>query len=150
MEEATAQQVVERLRARGSFAHVHPVGVYAYSVRIVIPDGREAIWDADGAAGLEAVVLRDGVLVGMVEQIPGSEDFDTDQVVDAIASADYDAPLGSHVSAPALPASGPERAAPEPAGPTASAPEGSEPLAAAPPNPAGRVRGQLLRKLIGR
>lgn len=105
VDEAKAAEVVERLRARGRFAHLHAVGVYSYSVRIVIPDGREAIWDADGAAGLEAVVLRDGTLVGLVEEIPGSESFGIDEVVEAIASADYDAPLPSPSrSRPAAPA----------------------------------------------
>jgi hypothetical protein len=93
VEESVARDVVERLRARGAFAHAHPVGVYRYSVRIVIPDGREAIWDADGAAGLEAVIMRNGVLVGLVEHVDGSEHFDVAQVVDAILRADYDAPL---------------------------------------------------------
>ncbi|MFL6139917.1 MAG: hypothetical protein ACJ74O_19245 [Frankiaceae bacterium] len=89
MDEAEAGQVVERLRARGVFAHVHRGGVFQFGVRVVIPDGREAIWDADGAAGLEATIMRDGMLVGMVETIAGSEDFDVAQVVDAIAAADY-------------------------------------------------------------
>ena len=57
----------------------------------MLPDGREAIWDADGAAGLEATVMRDGVLVGMVPTIDGSEAFDDDAVVAAIAATDYDA-----------------------------------------------------------
>jgi len=66
MDEATATDVVERLRARRIFAHVNRrAGVYNVGVRVVIPDGREAIWDNDGAAGLEAMVLRDGVLVAM-------------------------------------------------------------------------------------
>ncbi|HEX8001937.1 MAG TPA: hypothetical protein VF519_04510 [Mycobacteriales bacterium] len=122
MDEAKARAVVDRLRARGAFAHVHPVGVYEYSVRIVIPDGREAVWDADGAAGLEAVVLRDGTLVGLVEEIPGSADFDLDEVVRAILSADYDAPLSTR-----------RRSATSPAPPPAPAPK----------------RG-LLRRLTGR
>lgn len=79
------------LRARGVMAHLHSDGVYAYSVRVVIPGGREAIWDADGAAGLEAEVLQDGDLVGYVPAIPGSEDYDVAQTVAAIAAADYDA-----------------------------------------------------------
>lgn len=125
MDEEKARAVVDKLRARGRFAHVHPVGVYAYSVRIVIPDGREAIWDADGAAGLEAVVLRDGVLVGLVEQIPGTEDLDVDGIVEVIARADYDAPLPDH----------PHRAAPP-----------APPVAPPPPAP----KGGLLRRLRGR
>lgn len=93
---------------------MHPVGVYAYSVRMVLRDGREAIWDADGAAGLEAVVLRDGVLVGLIETIPDSENLDVDGIVRAIANTDYDAPLAQHPhrraavdESPALPAAKP-------------------------------------------
>ena len=122
MEESKARAVVSRLRDRGVFAHVHPVGVYEYSVRVVIPDGREAVWDADGAAGLEAVVLRDGVLVGLVEEIPGSADLDVDGVVETIAKADNDAPLSSR-----------------PPSQTAE-----------PPPPTPTPRGGLLRRLTGR
>lgn len=71
-------------------AHVAPVGVRRAGVRVVLYDGREALWDTDGAVALEAQVLRDGVLVGFVAAIPGSEDYDEDQTVEAIAGADYD------------------------------------------------------------
>ncbi len=70
-------------------AHVERRGVYRFGVRVVIGDGREALWDVDGAAGLEAQVMRDNVLVGFVSHIPGSEGFDVAQQVDAIAAADY-------------------------------------------------------------
>ena len=93
MEESVAEEVVERLRAHRIFAHVNRrVGVYNVGVRVVIPDGREAIWDNDGAAGLEAMVLRDGVLVGFVPQIPDSDDLDAAAISQIIADADYDAP----------------------------------------------------------
>lgn len=72
-------------------AHVAHVGAYRAGIRVVIPDGREALWDADGAAALEAEVLRDGVLVGFVPEMEGSDDWDDGQVVEAIAAADYDA-----------------------------------------------------------
>ena len=92
MDEATATDVVERLRARRIFAHVNRrAGVYNVGVRVVIPDGREAIWDNDGAAGLEAMVLRDGVLVGFVPQIPDTDELDAAAIADLIAAADYDA-----------------------------------------------------------
>src|SRR5947208_3934465 len=92
MDEGTAAEVVELLRARQIFAHVNRrAGVYNVGVRVVIPDGREAIWDNDGAAGLEAMVLRDGVLVGFVPQIPDSADLDAAAVTEIIAAADYDA-----------------------------------------------------------
>lgn len=123
----TARAAVEKLRARGAFAHAHPVGVYRYSIRIVIPDGREAIWDADGAAGLEAVVMRNGVLVGMVEHIPDSDDLTVDEIVEHIIAADYDKPVRRrhrpHIG------------------------RSSPPAAAAPP--ATPKRG-LLRRLLGR
>ncbi len=81
--------VVEALKARGWFAQVHHASTTRVGVRVVLPGGREAIWDVDGAAGLEAMVLRDGVLVGFVPKIEGSENFTRDQCVDAIAAADY-------------------------------------------------------------
>jgi hypothetical protein len=93
MEESVAVDVVERLREKSIFAHVNRrVGVYNVGVRVVIPDGREAIWDNDGAAGLEAMVLRDGVLVGYVPQIPDSDDLDAVAIAALIAATDYDAP----------------------------------------------------------
>src|SRR3954470_11800089 len=92
MEEAIAADVVERLRARRIFAHVNRrAGVYNVGVRVVIPDGREAIWDNDGAAGLEAMVLRNGVLVGFVPQIADTDELDAAAIAEIIAAADYDA-----------------------------------------------------------
>lgn len=84
-----AEQVVAGLQELNIFAHVHHTGVNRVGVRVVLPTGAEAIWDADGAAGLEAQVLRDGMLVGFVPVIPGSADFSIAQVVNAIAAADY-------------------------------------------------------------
>jgi hypothetical protein len=89
VDEPQARRIVEALRARGVFAHVHRGGVFQFGVRVVIPDGREAIWDADGAAGLEATIMRDGMLVGMVATIEGSDTFADAEVVDAIAATDY-------------------------------------------------------------
>jgi hypothetical protein len=106
MEESIAVDVVAQLQARSIFAHVNRrVGVYNVAVRVVIPDGREALWDNDGAAGLEAMVLRDGILVGFVPQIPDSDDFTADQIVAIIAGTDYDAPAPP--SAPAHPTAAP-------------------------------------------
>ena len=85
--------MVDALRERGVPAHLERAGVNQFGVRVVLFDGREAIWDTDGTAGLEAQVMRDGVLVGFVPLIEGSEDFDEDQVVDAIARTDYDQPI---------------------------------------------------------
>jgi hypothetical protein len=63
-------------------------------VQVPAGGGREAIWGAEGTAGLEAEVLLDGDLVGFVPEIPGSETFDEAQIVDAIARTDYDEPVG--------------------------------------------------------
>lgn len=106
MEEKIAEEVVERLRAERIFATVNRrVGVYNVGLRVVLPDGREAIWDNDGAAGLEAMVLRNGVLVGFVPQIPDSDDLDAEAIAAIIAATDYDAPPAP--SAPANPTKGP-------------------------------------------
>ena len=111
MDENRAQRVVDALRERGVPAHVARVGVGQIGIRVVILDGREAIWDTDGTAGLEAEVMRDGVLVGFVPKIEGSEDFTEAQVVEAIARTDYDQPVAvvrktAPPSAPALPREG--------------------------------------------
>jgi hypothetical protein len=100
MEENRARTVVESLRGRGIDAQIEKAGVYQFGVRIVLRDGRQAIWDTDGTAGLEAQVMRDGILVGFVPEIPGSEDFDEAQVADAIAQTDYDRPIATRRTAP--------------------------------------------------
>ena len=94
MEELRARRVVDRLRARGVPAHLHIAPASRFGVRVSLPDGREAVWDADGAKALDAQIMRDGMLVGLVEDVDGSENFTEDQVVDAIARADYDQPVG--------------------------------------------------------
>lgn len=95
MEENRARRVADTLRRRGTDAYLLKAGVYQFGVRVVLPDGREANWDTDGTKGLEAQVMRDGMLVGFVPSIDGSDDFDEDQVVDAIVrglrQADRDA-----------------------------------------------------------
>jgi hypothetical protein len=95
MDENRARRVVDKLRARGIEARMEKAGVYQFGIYIKIPGGREAIWDTDGTAGLEAQVMRNGVLVGFVPSIPGSEDFDESQVVDAMARTDYDKPIAT-------------------------------------------------------
>jgi hypothetical protein len=108
MNEDRARHVVDALRERGIDAHIAKEGVYKFGIRIALPDGREAVWDAD-TAGLEAEVLRDGDLVGFVPEIEGSADFDEAAVVDALARADYDAPIGhERATAPAPSAPLPE------------------------------------------
>ncbi len=111
MEELRARRVVDRLRARGVPAHLHIAAASRFGVRVELPDGREAIWDADGAAALDAQIMRDGMLVGLVPDVEGSESFADDEVVDAIARADYDQPVGRLRSTapppqPALPVEG--------------------------------------------
>ena len=93
MEENRARRVVDALRERGIDARMEKAGVYQFGLYIKVPQGREAIWDTDGTAGLEAQVMRDGILVGFVPSIPGSDDFTEAQVVDAIARTDYDQPV---------------------------------------------------------
>jgi hypothetical protein len=93
MDEFRARRVVDALRDRGVNAHLLRAGVDQYGVRVSLPGGRDAEWDTDGTAGLEAQVMQDGMLVGYVPQIAGSDDFDEDQIVDAIARTDYDQPI---------------------------------------------------------
>src|SRR6478672_7481672 len=100
MEENRARTVVETLRGRGIDAQVEKAGVYQFGVRIGLRDGRQAVWDTDGTAGLEAQVMRDGILVGFVPEIPGSEDFDEAQVAEAIANTDYDKPIATRRTTP--------------------------------------------------
>ena len=92
------------LRERGVEARMEKAGVYQFGIWIKISGGREAIWDTDGTAGLEAQVMRDGVLVGFVPTIPGSEDFDDLQVMDALARTDYDQPIATLRTAAPAPA----------------------------------------------
>jgi hypothetical protein len=104
MEENLARRVVDQLRERGVDARVAKSGVYSFGITIALGDGREAIWDADGTAGLEANVMRDGVLVGYVPVIEGSEDFDEAATIDAIVRTDYDAPIATRRSTAPPPA----------------------------------------------
>jgi len=111
MDENRARRVADALRDRGIDAHLENAGIDIYGVRIVLGDGREAIWGNEGTASLEAEVLLDGDLVGFVPEIAGSADFGEAQIVDAIARADYTQPVGrerpeSPPPAPALPHEG--------------------------------------------
>jgi hypothetical protein len=113
MDEKRAQRVVDALRERGVPAHLERAraGISQFGIRVNLLDGREAIWDTDGTAGLEAQVMRDGVLVGFVPHIPGSEDFNEPQTVEAIARTNYDQPIARQrrtapPAAPPLPREG--------------------------------------------
>ena len=105
MDENQARRITDALRDRGINAHLRKSGIDAYSVQVPAGGGREALWGAEGTSGLEAEVLLDGDLVGFVPQIPGSENFDEAQIVDAIARADYADPVGRE--RPEAPAPGP-------------------------------------------
>jgi hypothetical protein len=94
MDENRARRVADALRDRGIDAHLERAGIDVYGVRVVLADHREAIWGNEGTDSLEAEVMRDGDLVGFIPRIPGSEDFDEAQIVDAIARADYSQPEG--------------------------------------------------------
>ena len=104
MEENRAQRVVDALRDRGVDAHLEKAGVYQFGVRVRLTEGREAVWDTDGTAGLEAQVMRDGMLVGYVPSIDGSADFDEAQTIDAIAATDYEQPIARQRPKPPPPA----------------------------------------------
>jgi len=93
IDEFRARRVADALRDRGINAHLLRGGLGQFGVRVSLPGGREAEWDTDGTAGLEAQVMRDGMLVGYVPQIECSEDFTESQIVDAIARTDYDQPI---------------------------------------------------------
>jgi hypothetical protein len=94
MDENRARRVADALRDRGIDAHLDKAGVSVYGVRVSIGDGRQAVWGREGTASLEAEVLLDGDLVGYVPEVPGSMSFDEAQIVDAIARADYNEPVG--------------------------------------------------------
>jgi hypothetical protein len=104
MDEFRARRVVDALRDRGVNAHLLRGGLGQFGVRVPLPGGRQAEWDTDGTAGLEAQVMRDGMLVGYVPRIEGSEDFDESRIVDAIARTDYDQPVAHQRTAAPAPA----------------------------------------------
>jgi hypothetical protein len=100
MDEDRARRVVDALRAKGVDATLRRPGVFQFGVGVALPDGREALWDSDGTAALEAQVMRNGVLVGFVPVIPGSESFTDDEVVEAIRHTDYDTPVARRRTTP--------------------------------------------------
>ena len=95
MEELKARRVVDRLRECGTNADLARVGVHQFGVMIRLPDGREATWDSDGTASLEAQVMRNGMLVGFVPEIEGSDSFTEEQIIDTIVRTDYDKPIAT-------------------------------------------------------
>jgi len=106
MDEFRARRVVDSLRDHGVNAHLLRGNIGQFGVRVSLPGRREAEWDTDGTAGLEAQVMRDGMLVGYVPRIEGSEGFDESRIVDAILRTDYDQPVARQrtVAPPPAPA----------------------------------------------
>lgn len=107
MDKDKATSVVAQLTAWNVPATVAPTGLQSAAVRVRLGGGREALWDADGTAGLDAQVLRDGVLVGYVAELPDSAALASGHTAWLIATADYDlSPRGRpDLVRPALPAS---------------------------------------------
>ncbi|MGO4255105.1 hypothetical protein [Marmoricola sp. RAF53] len=95
MDENKARRVVDALRELGTNADLARVGVYQFGIVVRLPDGREATWDSDDTAALEAQVMRNGMLVGFVPEIEGSGDFTEEQIIDAIRRTDYDQPIAT-------------------------------------------------------
>ncbi len=104
MDEQRARRVVDALREHGVDARMEKAGVYQFGIAVKVPDARTAVWDSDGTLGLEAQVMRNGMLVGFVPVIEGSEDFDDAQVIDAILRTDYDKPVATRKAMPTPPA----------------------------------------------
>lgn len=97
MRPETAQAVVGMLREWGFAAHVARVDAFRHGVRIVLDRSTEAVWDTDGASGLEAQVLGDGMLVGYVPTVPGSQgELSSRQIAEIIARTDYPRPPESN------------------------------------------------------
>ncbi|WP_405783266.1 hypothetical protein [Streptomyces sp. NBC_00859] len=134
MNSERAERLVSALRARGVMAHVAEAGVYQFGVRVVIDWNIEAIWDTDGAAGLDAQVLSDGMLVGFVPHVEGSEDFTEQQLVDTIANTSYSTE-GLRPPSDAETAAGGSGVAPRPDSGTGSSVRSGTPVAGEPDRP---------------
>lgn len=91
MDHDQAWDIADALSVRGISAAATGSWLAAqFAVRVTLPDGRDALWDTEGGAGgLEAQILRDGVMVGLVPVLERSETYTLDQLVDAIENADY-------------------------------------------------------------
>ncbi|MFI1825788.1 hypothetical protein ACH41E_04950 [Streptomyces sp. NPDC020412] len=118
MDQDRARRLVTALRNRRVMAHVVDAGVYEFGIRVVLDQDVEALWDVDGAAGLDAEIVSDGVLIGFVPHVPGSEGFSDEQLVEAIATTRYDAE-GLHPPADAAPSSAPSKPVQPPEPPVA-------------------------------
>lgn len=89
MDSDRAERLTAELRSRGVMAHMVHAGVYEFGIRVVLDDRIEALWDMDGAAGLDAEIVNEGALIGFVPHVPGSEDFSEEQLVHCIATTNY-------------------------------------------------------------
>ncbi|WP_405607729.1 hypothetical protein [Streptomyces sp. NBC_01508] len=112
MDSDRAERLTAELRSRGVMAHLVHAGVYEFGIRVVLDDTIEALWDMDGAAGLDAEIVNEGALIGFVPHVPGSEEFTEEQLVNCIATTDYaldtlqrpaDRAEGRDVSVPPVP-----------------------------------------------
>ncbi|MFJ9929932.1 MULTISPECIES: hypothetical protein [Streptomyces] len=108
-----ARRVVAALRDRGVMAHLVEAGVYEFGIRVVLDYDIEALWDTDGVSGLDAEVVSDGVLIGFVPHVPGSENFTDQQIIDTIAATEYSTE-GLRPPEDGPPPASPSPAAPEP------------------------------------
>ncbi|MFD3520101.1 hypothetical protein [Streptomyces sp. NPDC058653] len=89
MDADRAERMTAELRDRGVMAHLVHAGVYEFGIRVVLDDKIEALWDMDGAAGLDAEIVNEGALIGFVPHVPGSEEFTEEQLVNCIATTNY-------------------------------------------------------------
>lgn len=105
-------------------AHVEHAGVYKHGIRVVLDKNIEALWNVDGAAGLDAEIVSDGVLIGFVPHVSGSENFTDEQIVECIATTRYTLE-GLHPPA----AEGPYRPAQAGGRPSSAAPLTPHPVA---------------------
>ncbi|MYY07962.1 hypothetical protein GT204_03370 [Streptomyces sp. SID4919] len=141
MDAERARRMVAALRERGVMAHLVEAGVYEFGIRVVLDTDMEALWDVDGAAGLDAEIVSEGVLVGFVPHVPGSEDFSEERLVDTIATTVYD-PAGLSPPADGTSASG----HPPAPGRNTGTPSPGTPPPAAPPVARYQRRGHWLRR----
>ena len=106
METGAAEDVVAQLHRWNLPASVVPRGGGRAAVRVRLPLQREAVWDSDSADGLRAQVLRDGILVGYVPELPGTRGLGPAGAAWIIATAEYDDAPSLPDSADVLRASG--------------------------------------------
>ncbi|MFC8823877.1 hypothetical protein ACFT9I_00765 [Streptomyces sp. NPDC057137] len=137
MDSDRAERLTAELRARGVMAHLVHAGVYEFGIRVVLDDRIEALWDMDGAAGLDAEIVNEGALIGFVPHVPGSEEFTEEQLVNCIATTNY---ALDTLQRPA------DRASGQPAPAQSAAPPPDGPPHATPPALRRQRRGHWIRR----